>query len=83
MSPFAGIVVLTVLKLLSAVRNGVVAAAGAADVLAADVVAEVDELDGLLLLLLPHPDSASVASGTAKIIFLLTGFVLSFGEPRE
>jgi hypothetical protein len=49
---------------------------------AAGALTEV-ELDALLLLLEPpHPDSARMASGTAKMIFLLTGFVLSFDEPR-
>jgi hypothetical protein len=42
-------------------------------VLAADVLLAV-ELDVLLLLELPHADSASAASGTTKIICLLTGF---------
>jgi hypothetical protein len=39
------------------------------------------DLDVLLLLLeLPHPDSASAITGTAKIsLALLTGFVLSLG----
>src|SRR5450755_378690 len=74
-SPFAGTVDATVETALSGAMNAVA-------VVAAGTLAEV-ELDALLLLLEPpHPDSARMASGTAKMIFLLTGFVLSFDEPR-
>src|SRR5450755_2347227 len=73
-SPFAGTVDATVETALSGAMNAVA-------VVAAGALAEV-ELDALLLLLEPpHPDSARMASGTAKMIFLLTGFVLSFDEP--
>lgn len=55
--------------------------AGATGVLVVGVLVAA-ELDLVLLLELPHPDSASAASGTARISFFLhTGFVLSFGEP--
>jgi hypothetical protein len=79
-SPFAGTVEATVEAVVSGAMNAVgVVVVVVVGVLAAGVLVAVELL---LLLELPHADSASAASGTAKIIFLLTGFVLSLGELR-
>jgi hypothetical protein len=81
MSPFAGTVEATVETVFSGAMNAaVVVGVLVVCVVAAGALVAVG-LDVLLLLLeLPHPASASAARGAAKIIFLLTGLVLSLGS---
>jgi hypothetical protein len=85
-SPFAGTVDASVEIDFSPARNAVGVEVAALEVEAAVVFA--DDLAVLVLLELPHPASASAASGAAqiafpKIVFLLTGQFLSSSWLRD